>query len=430
MNVTEEDLRAFERLLLAAGLINLAVVCTINPLHADRVPERFPTIVQDFLVVGLVLLAGTFLSDKLIAASAIGAVVVGFGMQDTLGNAFAGLAIQSEAPFRIGHWVRVGEFEGRVAEMTWRATKLRTKTGNFVVVPNSKIAAEAVVNYSEPAVPTRLELEVGASYLAAPNLVKAAIVEAAQQVPQVLEIPPPDALLLKFDDFAIAYRARVWVVDYEFDDEVKDKVRRAIYYAFSRHRIEIPWPLHVEYEKEFPERDAGAELRQREGVVASIDLFAELGEEERRDLARQASMKAFGSGEAIVREGEPGQSMFVVCRGTAAVVTGSERREVASIGAGGYFGEMSLLTGEPRSATVLARGDTSVLELQAASLGALAARSPAAMERIAVLAAGRRLELNHVQEEARSAAGAVAPATILEKMRQFLRFGQRHRPSR
>jgi small-conductance mechanosensitive channel len=140
LNITDEDLRAIERLGMAAGLINMLVIGLINPLFADRVPERFPVIVQDFIVIGFVVLAGTFLSEKLIATSAVSAVVVGFALQDTLGNAFAGLAIQSEAPFHVGNWIRIGEFEGRVTEVTWRATKLRTKTGNFIIVPNNRIA--------------------------------------------------------------------------------------------------------------------------------------------------------------------------------------------------------------------------------------------------------------------------------------------------
>ena len=130
---------------------------------------RFPAILQDAIVIGMLVVVATFVfQDKLLTTSAVGAVVVGFALQDTLGNAFAGLAIQSEKPFRVGHWIRVGDFEGRVAEVTWRATKLRTKSGNFVVVPNNIVAKEAITNYSEPAAPTRLEVEVGASYLSTP----------------------------------------------------------------------------------------------------------------------------------------------------------------------------------------------------------------------------------------------------------------------
>jgi len=153
---TQTQVAAFARLALAAALINAAVFLIINPLRVDRVPDRFPTILQDAIVIGLILLASTFLSQQLVTTSAVSAVVLGFALQDTLGNAFAGLAIQSEKPFHVGQWVRIGDYDGRVAEVTWRATKLRTKAGNFVILPNNVVGKEAIVNYSEPSAPLRL----------------------------------------------------------------------------------------------------------------------------------------------------------------------------------------------------------------------------------------------------------------------------------
>src|SRR5437867_4389489 len=156
---TRAQLAAFAKLALAASLINALVFVLINPLRVDRVPERFPTILQDAIVIGLVVLASTFLSEHLLTTSAVSAVVIGFALQDTLGNAFAGLAIQSERPFHVGDWVKVAEHEGRVAEVTWRATKLRTKAGNFVILPNNVVSKEAITNYSQPVAPTRLQVE-------------------------------------------------------------------------------------------------------------------------------------------------------------------------------------------------------------------------------------------------------------------------------
>src|SRR4051812_13659398 len=123
-------IRAIERLVLTTAVVNLLVIALINPLGSDRVRDRFPAIVQDAIVIGTMLIVATFVfKEQLLTTSAVGAAVVGFALQDTLGNAFAGLAIQSERPFKVGDWVRVAEFEGRVAEITWRATRLRTKTG-------------------------------------------------------------------------------------------------------------------------------------------------------------------------------------------------------------------------------------------------------------------------------------------------------------
>ena len=133
------------------------------------------------MVIGTVLLR-----EQLLTTSAVGAVVVGFALQDTLGNLFAGLAIQIEKPFRVGHWMQVGEREGQVQEITWRATKLRTKAGQFLIVPNSIISKEPMLNYSEPTIPTRIEVEVGASYATPPNEVKRAMQEAMANAPLVM----------------------------------------------------------------------------------------------------------------------------------------------------------------------------------------------------------------------------------------------------
>jgi small-conductance mechanosensitive channel/CRP-like cAMP-binding protein len=415
------DLRGFERLAFAAAAINLLVYSLINPLRKDRVPDAFPSILQDAIVIGLLVLIATFVfQDKLLTTSAVGAVVVGFALQDTLGNAFAGLGIQSEKPFRVGHWIRVGEFEGRVAEVTWRATKLHTKSGNFVIVPNNIIAKDAITNYSEPAVPTRLEVEVGASYLSTPADVQAAALEALRQVPRVLASPPPDVLLHAFDGSAITYRVRFWIADYELDDEARGEARTALFYAFGRRGIEIPWPIEVGYSRDWPEPVAATKQLERERVLGRVDLLSRLTDEQRRQIAAASTIRIFGAGETIVRQDEPGQSMFIVCSGAAAVLLDPGRREVAVIPPGGYFGEMSLLTGDARAASVVARGDTAVLELDAEVFRALGAADPKAVEEIGLAAIKRRAELRSLMEAAQSVAAADAPATLLGRMKRFL----------
>jgi small-conductance mechanosensitive channel/CRP-like cAMP-binding protein len=417
----DSQLLSIEQLALAAAVINLVALALINPLRADRVPEHFPAILQDFIVVGLLVLVATFVfNDRLLATSAVSAVVIGFALQDTLGNAFAGLAIQSEKPFRVGHWIRVGEFEGRVAEVTWRATKLRTKSGNFVVLPNNLVSKEAITNYSEPATPTRIDVEVGASYEAAPAQVKAAITEALGNSARALKAPTPDIMLVRFDSSSVAYRARFWIEDYERDEAARDEVRTAIYYAFARHGIEIPFPIQVEYAREWVGPDVSKRQRNRDRLLAGVDLFAGLTEEQRREIAAATIDKVFGHGEAIVRQGSPGNSMFVVGRGTAVVTLEPYGQEVATIQAGGYFGEMSLLTGEPRTATVVARGDTHVIEIDAGLFRQLGAAHPHAIEQIAVAAVTRRTELEQIRTASHGSAVADAPATLVARMKKFL----------
>jgi small-conductance mechanosensitive channel len=419
---TQAQITAFAKLALAAAFINALIFVLINPLRVDRVPDRFPTILQDAIVIALILLASTFVSQQLLTTSAVSAVVLGFALQDTLGNAFAGLAIQSEKPFHVGQWVKVGEYEGRIAEVTWRATKLRTKAGNFVVLPNNVVAKEPITNYSEPALPTMLTIDVGASYLAPPNQVKAAIMEAMRHSSRVLTAPSPDVLLQTFDASAITYRARFWIADYATDEPSKDEVRTAIYYSFQRHGIEIPWPIQVQYEKEFAELDSAGRVEEEERVLASVDLFSSILPELRHQIATAAPMAVYGSGETIVRQGEPGQSMYIVVSGSVSVVLEPSRDEVARIEAGGYFGEMSLLTGEPRSATVLAIDDVTVVEISADLFRRIAAVHPEAIEKIGLAAAARRAGL----EQMKSSTGGtvtVEARTLVTRMKKFLRLG-------
>jgi small-conductance mechanosensitive channel len=418
---TQVQLAAFARLAVVAALINAAVFLLVNPLRADRVPERFPIILQDAIVIALILLASTFLSQQLVTTSAVSAVVLGFALQDTLGNAFAGLAIQSEKPFHVGHWVRVGDYEGRVAEVTWRATKLRTKAGNLVILPNNVVAKEAIVNYSEPAAPFRLEVEVGASYLVPPNKVKAALMEALRHSSRVMTAPTPDVLLVAFDASAINYRVRFWIDDYGADEVSRDEVRTAIYYSFQRHDIEIPWPIQVQYEKDWPQTDANIKVAEEERLLEEVDLFATLPPELRHQVALSAPMAVYGSGEPVVRQGDDGQSMFVVLSGTVSVVLEPAREEVARIQRGGYFGEMSLLTGEPRSATVLAVGDVVVVEIGADLFRRLAAVHPEAIEKVGTAAMVRRAGLEEVRT-ATAGAVTVETTTLLARMKKFLRL--------
>jgi small-conductance mechanosensitive channel len=416
-------LRTIEQLLLVLAVINAVVYVAVNPLRHDRVPDKFPSILQDTIVVGLFLVVSTFVfEEKLLTTSAVGAVVIGFALQDTLGNAIAGLAIQIEKPFHIGHWIRVGDYEGRVHEVTWRATKLRTKTGNLVVLPNNLVSKEAVTNYSEPALPTRHEIEVGATYLRSPGEVKAALREALGQAPLVLAEPAPEVLLVDFGASAINYRARFWVADYGRDEAARDQVRSAIYYAFHRHGIEIPWPIQVEYTRQ--EEPAGMPGEARAELLRGVAVLAPLSNDERRALAGDARERIFAGGEAIVREGAAGRSLFVIADGAVRVSVQPGDREVARLEKGACFGEMSMLTGDPRTATVTAVGDCRVLEITDHVFRPLAEANPGLIDAIGRVALERRKGLQETKDAAAAALAHVeTPLSLAARIRKFLRIG-------
>ena len=247
------------------------------------------------------------LQERIFATTAVGAVVIGFALQDTLGNLFAGLAIQIEKPFRVGHWVRIADIDGQVSEVTWRATKVRTKAGNFVIVPNSTLAKDTITNYSEPTLESRIEVEVGVSYDAAPNVVKATILEAIRDEPLMMPSRQPEVLIVDFAASAITYRIRVWSTDFAADERLRDRIRSAVYYAFRRAAITIPYPIQVE----IPGDAATSPVLDHESaqaVLQRVTIFAALEAPALAALARTAR----GATVRVRRSGRPPGSTRVV----------------------------------------------------------------------------------------------------------------------
>ncbi len=234
--------------LLTLAASNLIVLLAVNPFRQDRLPDHFPAILQDAITVAVfVTVVVLFFNDRLQLTAAAGAVVLGLALQSTLGNAIAGLALQADHPYKVGDWIQVGDHEGRVTQISWRSTLLRTRDSTLVALPNSSIADGPIVNFSEPAPPTRIAVDVGVSYTIPPNQVKGVIVAAMTEVPLAMPTPPPDVLLVEFGASAITYRIRCFVQDMERSSLAQDQIRTALWYAFQRHGIEIPYPIQVEY---------------------------------------------------------------------------------------------------------------------------------------------------------------------------------------
>jgi CRP-like cAMP-binding protein len=408
-------------LTIVLAIVNAAVTLIANPWGQDRPSDRFPAIVQDFTVIVLFIVIGTvLLREQLLTTSAVGAVVVGFALQDTLGNLFAGLAIQIEKPFRVGQWVQIGDREGQVAEITWRATKLRTKAGQFLIVPNSVISKEMVLNYSEPIIPTRIEVEVGASYGVPPNDVKRAMQEAMANSPLVMRAPEPQVTIKGFGASSIDYLAQFWVEDYATDRTARDQVRTNIWYTFRRYNIEIPWPIQIQYERDEEPIRTERHVAAAADHLATINLFKTLSAEARLALANAAGHQLFAAGEAIVRQDAEGDSMFVLMKGRARVVLEPSGQEVAVIPEGGFFGEMSMLTGDRRTATVKAMDDVMVLEIEARDFREAAVSNPDLVDHVSTIVSTRRTGLEEAKATAAVVAAPEAKHTFLARMRRFL----------
>ncbi len=185
----------------------------------------------------------------------------------------------------------------------------------------------------------------------------------------MLRDPAPDVVIIDFAASSVNYRVRFWVDDYGRDDEAYDQVRSNLWYTLKRHGIEIPYPIQVEYSREEERGRPAARVRYVADRLAEIDLFAGLDDAGRLRLAEACPEHLYGAGERMVRQDDAGRSMFVVLDGRVRVTLEPSGQEVAVTSKGGFFGEMSMLTGDPRTATVSALDDALLLEIRPTGSG-------------------------------------------------------------
>jgi CRP-like cAMP-binding protein len=371
-----------------------------------------PAVMRDltqYIVAGGIVLAMLYQSGldalSLAATGGVLTAVVGFALQSTIANVFAGVALPFEGEVRIGDWIKVGEHVGRVREIKWRATSILTRDGDVVVVPNNQLLTTDMTNFSHPMPSHRMTLTVGLHYRHPPNDVKAVLLEAVRGVPGVLTEPLPDAAPLEFGDSAVVYRLRYWIADFSDEIEIDGEVRTRVWYATRRAGMEIPFPIRTLLQPIDRAPDVAA---MRRAALDRVDLFAPLDTESRARLVGDMREQHFAAGEDIVRQDEPGDSLFLIARGDVEVQVSANgiSRRVATLGAGQIFGEMSLMLREPRQATCTALTDTVCYVIDRTAFGALLAARPAVADDISARLAERQVALEASRERLTAAARA------------------------
>jgi small-conductance mechanosensitive channel/CRP-like cAMP-binding protein len=412
-------------LALSFGLLRFTVSLLMLALRARSGGET-PKILRD--VLDMVLYAAATLAiiraelhvdiTGLLATSAILSVVLGLALQDTLGNLFAGLSLQFEQPYRVGDWLKVADFTGRVVQATWRSTRIETRRGEMVTLPNSVISRGAMQNFTRrDGTAVGVDVPLGLSYDAPPNKVKAALVDCAVGLPGTVHSLPPTVAVLACDESAIRYRVRLFVADWTEADRVTDEFLTRAWYRLRREGVEIPYPqrtVHVRQQADSP----GFTQAQADAVLRRVDILSVLTDAERQHVAAELRPRWFGRGEQVIEQGAAGQTFYVVAEGSVAVLTGQPAVEVARLSTGETFGEMSLLTGEPRAATVVAATDALLLELDRPTFARLFAGHDELAPKLARVLAERRSQL------VSAAAHAPAPGAEPEAHRILVRLRQ------
>jgi len=425
--------------LLLAASARILFLLIVDGVFGGRLKRPLPKILRDILqgVVFLFVVMATLRSagvepGSLLTTSALLTAVIGLSLQETLGNLFAGLSIQAQTPFEVGDWIGVDDHPknvGRVIEINWRATKIITHEEIEIIIPNGALAKAPIRNFSKPSPYARRTIDVSCSYDVSPVRVRAVILPSLVGAADVLPEPPPSVAAANFGASGIDYQVHYYVTNFARRFAIESLVRERVWYALKRAKIPIPYPTQ-EVHTHVSSDEARAATRAEEGearvaLLRQVDFLAVIPEAAIQKLAALTETRVYGPGEAILEQGEAGDELFVIIRGSVSIVVGragGSFAEVSRLGAGQFFGEMSLVTGDTRSASVRAVAETELLVVGRTAFAQTLKHAPELAEKIAEVLTHRQVQLDeHLAQRSRKAkpeqdAEAVA---LLERVRQF-----------
>jgi small-conductance mechanosensitive channel/CRP-like cAMP-binding protein len=397
--------------------------------HGVTVPKFLTELVRLMILAIAIFLVLEFGYNQtikgLLIAPGIAAVIIGLAMQDLVGNIIAGVALQIGKSFGHGDWLVVDNRQGEVIEINWRSTKLKTLDDICIEIPNREIARQTLVNLNRPHRPYAMRIPVTLDYSTPPTRAKNILLHAAANARGVLPEPKPKVFLRNFGDFGMEYEIKFWMDDYHLYSDISDSIRTNVWYGLRRHGIRIPYPIRT-IQIERPGRDKQQEVQSAARLILRQQPFFKCLNDEQLDaMLPRGKVVHFGRGETIIRQGENGDSMFIIVEGEANVLAerNGQARLMATVKAGDCFGEMSLLTGELRSATVVAASDCEVVEIAKNVLGQSLKENPGLLAQLSELLAQRQLQNEDTFARGQLADGAQEArqtryaATFVDKLR-------------
>jgi small-conductance mechanosensitive channel/CRP-like cAMP-binding protein len=383
----------------------LAARCLDAMLHRVAQVSRngvpYPRLLSDLLRAALFAAAGIIIlllvfdqpATGLITVSSVVIAVIGFALRNVISDLFSGIALGIDHPYRIGDWIETTQGSaGRVSEITWRTTRLTDRNGFVIVVPNGVVAGQRLINYSggerDYRVALRVPLDATLPVGRAKRILLSGALDAGRQIAGLV----PDVLLSEYGDAAAVYLVRFRVPDFGREAACRDIVASRVLHALHCAGQTIQ---HTSIQHALVQRTGPGEVPSvpwpsaRVALLEQVDLFRSFDPAERAELAGKIRAREVAAGVVVVRQGEVGDSLYVLGEGLLDVEVARDGRNSVRdrIAPGEVFGEISLLTGQGRSATISAALDSVVFEIHRADLDPILRRRPELAEGLAAVMA-------------------------------------------
>jgi small-conductance mechanosensitive channel/CRP-like cAMP-binding protein len=314
----------------------------------------------------------------LVTVSSVVIAVIGFALRNVISDLFSGIALSVDHPYRIGDWIETTQSAGRVSEITWRTTRLIDRNGFAIIVPNGLIAGQRLINYGDGERDYRTALRVPLDATLPVGRAKRILLSGALDAGREISGLAPDVLLAEYNDGAAVYVVRFRVPDFGREaacrDTVASRVLNALHCAgHTINRVGLSGPIPVPWQS------------SREALLGQVNLFRGFDAAERAELATKMRSREAEAGQMVVRQGDSGDFLYVLGEGLLDVeITRDGAAQIRDrIAPGEVFGEISLLTGQKRTASVIAALDSVVYEIHREDLDPIVKRRPEIAEGLA-----------------------------------------------
>ncbi|MGG6263794.1 mechanosensitive ion channel domain-containing protein [Leptolyngbya sp. AN03gr2] len=339
--------------------------------------------------------AGINLSSLTVFAGAIG-LAIGIGLQNLANNFISGVILLLEQPIRVGDFVEVGAILGTVERISLRSTMIRTGNGLTVFVPNSSLANNSLINWTHQDPTCCISIQIAVADTNDSMLVTEALLAAAHEEPNIVASPKPLVFFRGIDNGAFQFEMEFWITQPRRRSSIKSallflvqaKFRDyGITYASNRMMISVENARQISASIPVEELATNQKITRSTAItlkelLRKVSYFANLSDIELRHIIEEGYQKKLPSGEVICRENDPGDSFYIILSGSVDVIVESIGKHVAVREAGEFIGEMSLLMGTPRTATLQTLEETMLFVVDRGNLQSLLRRHQELADRI------------------------------------------------
>ena len=396
----------------------------LSRFKIDRGTKEAISSVTGYLIAGVGFLivlrgAGIDLASLAVVAGVLG-IGIGLGFQNIASNFISGITLLFEQPLKVGDLVEVDDLRGIVEKISIRSTVVRTLDNVFVIVPNQKFIENNIVNWSYRDKKCRVHVPVGVAYGTDTTLVTEALLAAARRHPRVLPQPTPKVWFKEFGDSSLNFEFLVWVDDPPSIPQFTSDLNFSIETELNLRDINIPFPqrdLHLKNPQElipifqgannlkFSDHDSSINSTETENtestdskslatqslgnLLRQITFFQNCTPRQIRELIEQGYRQMLPPTQVICHEGDPGNSFYVILSGSVEIYSEKLNKHIVNRHAGEFIGEMALLMGIPRSASIRTNEQTTLFVVDHTNLQKLLSNHPQLADQISAELATR-----------------------------------------